>query len=178
MKNFYSMFLKYYSQRTDREKAILIGGMVCVFLIVIYLSVSPIFIKLKKLDQRISEKRDELLEVMDLKANYGNINLKGSTSHFEKDTSLLSFFEGITSRLGITVQSFRPTETDSSMGLKEINAEIKLSNLSPKELSDLLYFLEKDSKYTIWIKKFHVRRTFKDPGKLDVDMVIGAYQAK
>lgn len=178
MKNLYRKFLIYYSQRTQREKTILISGVICAFLIIMYLIVSPVFSKLKKLDDKISGKRSELLEVLELKSTYGTSNLSSGTRVLEKDISLLSFLEGITSKLNITIQSFRPSETDSSQDFKELTAEVKLAGVSLKELTEFLYFLEKDSRYSIWVKKFHAKTTFKDPNKLDIDLTIGAYQSK
>jgi len=142
VKNLYRKILLYYSQRTKREKTILISGLVCAFLIIMYLIVSPIFSKLKKLDEKISSKRNELLEVLELKTIYGGSNLLTDNRVLEKETSLLSFLEGITSKLNITIQSFRPSEADSSQNLKELTAEIKLAGVSLKELTEFLYFLE------------------------------------
>jgi hypothetical protein len=143
-----------------------------------YLIISPIFTKLKNLDERISAKRSELLEVLELKSIYGGSIASSDNIVFEKDTSLLSFLEGITSKLNISIQSFRPSETSSSQNYKELTAEVKLTGMSVKQLTDFLYFLEKDSRYSIWIKKFHAKTTFKDPNKLDIDLTIGAFQAK
>lgn len=178
MKNLYRKFLTFYSARTQREKTILIFGSICTFLIIVYLIVSPVFSKLKKLDEKISMKRSELLEVHELKSTYGASNLSSDTRVLEKDLSLLSFLEGITSKLNITIQSFRPSEVGSSQNLKELTADVKLSGVSLKELTEFLYFLEKDSRYSIWIKKFHAKTTFKDPNKLDIDLTVGAYQSK
>ncbi len=178
MKNLYKKFLIYYSGRTQREKIILISGLICAFLIVLYMTLSPIFNRLEKLDEKIYAKRSELLEVLELKATYGENILLSDTRVLEKETSLLSFLEGITSKLNITIQSFRPSESDSSQNFKEVTAEVKLAGISVKELTDFLYFLEKDNRYSIWIKKFHAKTTFKDPNKLDVNLTIGAYQLK
>lgn len=178
MKNLYRKFLLYYSQRTDREKTILIAGIISAFLIIMYLIIAPIFSKLNKLDKKISDKRNELLEVYELKSIYGGSNSYTNIRALEKDASLLSFLEGITSKLNITIQSFRPSEADSAQNFKELTAEVKLSGVSVKELTEFLYFLEKDSRYSIWVKKFHAKTTFKDPNKLDIDLTIGAYQSK
>ncbi len=179
MRNLYRKFLIYYSGRTQREKIILISGLTIVFLIILYITLSPIFNKLKKLDEKIYEKRSELLEVLELKANYGENILLSDSRVLEKETSLLSFLEGITSKLNITIQSFRPSEAGTShQNFNELTAEVKLTGISVKELTDFLYFLEKDNRYSIWIKKFHAKRTFKDPDKLDVTLTVGAYQSK
>lgn len=178
MKNLYRKFLLYYSQRTQREKLILLAGVVCVIIILFYSIVSPFFSRLKRLDEKITEKRNELLEVIELKSQYGDTSQDTEGSVLERDVSLLSVIESITSKLNITVQSFRPQEADSSPGLKELTAEVKISNVTLKELTDFLYFLEKDNRYSIWIKKFHAKVTFKDPNRLDVDLVMGALQTK
>lgn len=178
MRNLYRKFLIYYSQRTQREKTILISGVICSFLIIMYLILSPVFTKLKKLDEKISEKRSELLEVLELKSTYRTSKFSSDARALEKDLSLLSLLEGITSKLNITIQSFRPSETVSSQNFKELTAEVKLAGVSLKELTEFLYFLEKDSRYSIWVKRFHAKTTFKDPNKLDVNITVGAYQAR
>jgi hypothetical protein len=178
MKNAYRKFLLYYSQRTSREKLILIAGGICIVLIILYIVISPVFIKLKKLDRSISEKRNELLEVRELRSMYRDTSFSSENTMLEKDVSLLSVLQGITSKLNITIQSFRPSETDTASGFKELTAEVKFSGVTLKELTDFLYFLEKDNRYFIGIKKFHARTTFKDPNRLDVDMTIVGLQSK
>ncbi|HEY4715970.1 MAG TPA: hypothetical protein VII00_02585 [bacterium] len=169
---------QFYLSRTNREKMILLAGTACVSLIILFMVASPLINSYRKIDRMVSDKKEELLRVLELKKEYGGIDsISAGTKFFEKGTSLLGFLEGITSKIGMSVQSFRPGEGETYGKYKEINAEIKFAGISLQEVTELLYFLEyNNNHYTVWVKKLYLKTTFKDPNKLDVTINLGAYQ--
>jgi general secretion pathway protein M len=164
-----------------REKQMIIfGGCFVVALLIYALVVSPYLKAMELMDRRIAGKTEELREVLALQQEYSR--LKEKTKFLERMVqstpgfSLLSFLENLATRNQVKGQIayMKPVTTPASERYRESSVEMKLENITLKQLVDYLYGIE-ESKESIRIKRLNVMKN-KETALLDVTLQASTFE--
>jgi len=164
-----------------RERKILVGGIGCILALSVYLFViSPYLTAINALDRRISAKSKELAEILTMKGEY--LRLKENTRGLEnvmrsaRGFSLLSFLENLaaTNQLKTKIADMKPVTTPLSERFKETSVEMKLEDVTLKQLIDYLYQIEQ-APQALQIKRIHITKK-KDQTYLIVTLQVSTFE--
>jgi hypothetical protein len=165
-----------------REKVVLGLGAACGATILAYtLIVTPYMEKMRVLDRRISQKSVELKEISTLAQEYMEIKegmeqLKGKARK-KGGFSLFSHLEGLAGRTRIkgNIASMKPQSTPMGGEYKETSVEVKLENITTRQLIEYLFGIE-DSEAYVRIKRLHLKKRTDNPQYLDATFLVSTYE--
>jgi len=164
-----------------RERKILVAGIGCILALSVYLFViSPYLTAINALDRRISAKSKELAEILTMRGEY--LRLKENTRGLEnvmrsaRGFSLLSFLENLaaTNQLKTKIADMKPVTTPLNERFKETSVEMKLEDVTLKQLIDYLYQIEQ-APQPLQIKRIHITKK-KDQTYLTVTLQVSTFE--
>jgi type II secretory pathway component PulM len=164
-----------------RERKILFGGIGCTLALSVYLFViSPYYTAINALDRRISAKSKELAEILTMRGEY--LRLKENTRGLEnvmrsaRGFPLLSFLENLaaTNQLKTKIADMKPVTTPLNERFKETSVEMKLEDVTLKQLIDYLYQIEQ-APQPLQIKRIHITKK-KDQTYLTVTLQVSTFE--
>jgi len=164
-----------------REKQMIVfGGCFVVALLIYALVVSPYLKAMELMDRRIARKSEELKEVLTLQQEY--FRLKEKTKALENMVrstpgfSLLSFLENLATKNQVKGQIayMKPVTTPARERYRESSVEMKLENITLKQLVDYLYGIE-ESKESIRIKRLNIMKK-RETAFLDVTLQASTFE--
>ena len=164
-----------------RERKIFFGGIGCILALSVYLFViSPYYTAINALDRRISAKNKELAEILTMRGEY--LRLKENTRGLEnvmrsaRGFPLLSFLENLaaTNQLKTKIADMKPVTTPLNERFKETSVEMKLEDVTLKQLIDYLYQIEQ-APQPLQIKRIHITKK-KDQTYLTVTLQVSTFE--
>jgi general secretion pathway protein M len=162
-----------------REKNILIGGGIFLFLLLFYnFAIAPLRERIEILEGKIQGREEDRREIIKLRDDYlafrRDLKLveEGLATRGE-GFSLFSFLEGLTVETGIKdrLVSMEPRERHVSNYYKESTVEIRLKNIEMSELVNYLYRIENPPRFLI-INDLLVRPQRGSPGRVEVSFEV------
>ena len=166
-----------------REKVVLGSGTVLGAMILAYtLIMTPYMEKMRVLDRRISQKAVELKDMSALSQEYIEIKermeqLKGKARRSKRGFSLFSHLESLAGRTRIkgNIASMKPQSTPLGGDYKETSVEVKLENITTKQLVDYLFRIE-NSEAFVRIKRLHLKKRTDNPQYLNAAFLVSTYE--
>ena len=151
-----------------------------VALLIYVLVVSPYLKAMELMDRQIARKSEELKDVLALQQDF--FRLKEKTKMLESMVrstpgfSLLSFLENLATKNQIKNQIayMKPVTTASSERYRESSVEMKIEDITLKQLVDYLYGIEQ-SRESIRIKRLNIVKK-KDTDLLDVTLQASTFE--
>jgi general secretion pathway protein M len=175
-------FHQWWAQRNQREKYVLLGGGLAVFLfLTMEWFVLPTLDRLNQLDLLIVEKEREIGRFEELRHRYHGThsrleNIVAKLEKQERGFSLVAYIEQMTMAQQVkhAVVELRPIVSSPIEGYQETAVELALENISLRQAVSLLEALE-SSPYYLQVKRFSMKSRFSDPSVLDVRLVVSTY---
>lgn len=171
----------YLSRLSPRERLIVVGGGLGAIVLVFWaFLVDPAFTEAKKLDRLTARKQGTAVELSEILADYRQLEAKmgeAASRPVDKNFSLLSFLEGLSSRARIkdNIKYMRPTTSDVTGTVREHSVEIKVAKVGLSAMVDVLTQVER-APHSLRVKKLHIKRLYSDPDLLDVTFVVARYE--
>jgi general secretion pathway protein M len=168
------------SQLNQRERIfVVIGGIALILALLYFAIVAPYRSTLKRLDNQIASRSEQLQEVKTLQTRY--LELKQQMLQMERlletqqDFSALTFIENLVERTAgrENLLSMRPQASETRNEFIIDSVEIKLERLSLKQVLELLLALE-EATTPMQVKNLHIKQRFDDRALLDATMTITA----
>lgn len=168
-----------------REKmTVAIGISFLVVFIILQFGISPYLNARKKLDNSIEKRRAELIELKGLQQEYQGIKkqaggIKERLQEREANFSLFSFLDKQATSSGIKelISYMKPSTIEGDEGLQESVVEMKLQQISLKQLVDFLKLIESPEK-VVSLKRISIQESGKEKGLLEVIMQIVTFVDK
>ncbi len=142
---------------------------VAIFLVPSFLAMTiglPLSAKKRYYEKKLISKQRQLAQLQQLASEYNTLKkLTGNGKRPRTSGSIISYLSKRTRKLGLEakVTSIKPLRSDKSRMF-----EIRLDNLTLTEAVDLLFSLEKNSRYQIRIKRIQLRKKIADPQHLEM----------
>ena len=164
---------------------LVLAGILIFALLFYLLIVSPAISRQKVLEKYIHKKEADLVKMAELNSKWERfknkkVKAEKTLSRRGKKFTLLSFMEGISRKVGIhkRIEYMKPLSSpDESGSLKQVGMEIKLDDITIKQLVKFLYELEFSEKL-LHIKRIKIKRLSKgDAQSLRVILQVNTYTA-
>ncbi|HDH96415.1 MAG TPA: hypothetical protein ENF73_01650 [Proteobacteria bacterium] len=165
---------------SPRERTLFVVAVVCIGLLLGYLIVFRGYIGgIKRLEQRIEVKRQELAELEKLWNEYRYIKtaLPSLESKLaKKDFSLLAELEDLAGKAGVkdNIDFMREFPKPQNEFYREFAVRLKLKRITLDQLVSYLYCIEHGDTL-LRAKSLVVERSYGDPDLLDVQMEVSAF---
>ncbi|MFQ5456098.1 MAG: type II secretion system protein GspM [Nitrospirota bacterium] len=166
-----------------RERIFLIGGGVLIIFTALYfLFVSPIMERTATLDRLIIQKENNVKEIISLNHEYIQLKERISgigkkLSSIKKGFSLLSYIEDAAKRNNIRehISYIRPQNTTTIDNYKIISVDVKIDNVTLKEIVNFLSFIE-NSPHLLKVKRIRFKTRYSDTRYLNSTFTISTYE--
>lgn len=171
-----------WERRSSRERRVLSVAAVLVAWFVVSTPVTWVTGRLAEMDRKVEKRREDLIEAKRLAAEY--TRLTGRLSRLEArsegsagETSLLSFLEGVSTRMGTRdrIVSMKPQVQATPEGISESTVDVRIENVDLPELVGMLALVE-DSPDMLQVKRLRMKTRYNDPGRLDASFTVSALQ--
>lgn len=161
---------------SQREKIIVIGGLVVLLLLFIWFALfTPYLNSSEKLDRKIVAHKRNLAKVETLAGEIVQLRkqLASVDSRKKGKRPLFSLVENLTEQTGVREQLFsmRPQPATTQGKFQQQLVEIQLKKITLSQLVKLLHAIEYRSG-GVQVKSMRVRPRFEDRSILDVNMVL------
>ena len=157
----------------------MLGGIVCVAVILIFFLGFKVIGKASKLDNDIKRQKRLLKEVVQVATEYSQIEKRSGQlkAKVRKGAPLLSYVEGLSRRAGIQNADLNPRRTQQNDYFDETSVELKAKELNLDQLTKLLQYLESSPRF-LRIKYFQVKTPYSKKDLLNVTLQVSAYSPK
>ena len=155
-----------------REKIAVAGAAVflAIFIVTQFI-VTPVFEKRNELRQQVSDKKDALLDMQILRSDYMTVQQQTAISQQglnrrPADFTLFSFLDRLAGNTGLKdhIAYMKPsTSVKEDSGLKISRVELKLQDVTMKDLTEYLFQVETSENMVI-VRRLSVTKTGKDSG--------------
>jgi len=173
-------------QLRDRQAltraAVILVVMVGVLLVAHLFVVNPVRQEMRRLDQAIAQKQEDMAELLRLQRDYAHLRQRLTRAEQRLlpgggGASLLGTVEEVATRLQLRerIVHMRPQPEITTEGLRETSAELKLEALRLNEALRFLAGLD-EIPYLLRTKRFHLRSRFAEPALFDLSLTISAYE--
>lgn len=164
-----------YEKLSARERWVLFAGLLFLIIIVCYhFMVSPFFVAQKRLNDSILRKKNELVQINQLKKEYleikkGEGGLKEMLSKRFDSFSLFTFLDGQAEKAQIkdNIKYMKPSIIENEGDLTESIVEMKLQGVSLEGIVGFLRLTE-SLEYVVSIERLTIQSSAKDKSGLDV----------
>ena len=170
--------------RRDR-KVLAVGGVIVLLFLVLQFGILPLLDSRDRLKKGLAAREKAMVEMHDLQARYRELHGKANALQEqlggrEAGFSLFSFLEQMAAQSAVkkNIAYMKPSETAGDDGpFKEVLVEIKLQDVSLKQLVDFLQLIEAPDKI-VALKRISVQEGKKEEGTLDVIMQVVSLDRK
>jgi Tfp pilus assembly protein PilO len=172
-------------QLRDRQAltraAVTLVAMVGVLLVAHLFVVNPLRQEMRRLDQAIAQKQEDVAELLRLQRDYAHLRQRLTRAEQRLlpggGASLLGTVEEVATRLQLRerIVHMRPQPEITTEGLRETSAELKLEALRLDAALRFLAALD-EIPYLLRTKRFHLRSRFAEPALFDLSLTISAYE--
>ena len=169
---------------SQREQRVLIGAGAVFVLILLYLGVDSVLQGYDKLEGKIAKKRVEVENITRLREQYMEAHkqlagIKEKLDRMEKGFSVLSFIEDLANKQNIreNIGSVKPKTIPLNDDYDESIVELKMANVSLKELVDFIYKVE-NSGHLLKVKRLRIKTRYDNRDLLNVTLQVTTYKRK
>jgi len=168
-----------------REKIAVTGAAVFLaFFIIIQFIIVPVFEKREDLRQQVAEKKDNLLDIQILRSEYFTMKekLESSQQGLKKRSAnftLFSFLDRLAGNTGLKdhIAYMKPsTSVKENSGLKISRVELKLQEVTMKDLTSYLFKVETSENMVI-VKRLSITKTGKDTGLVSAVLQVETFES-
>jgi len=160
---------------TPRDrKVLLIGGVFLLLFLIFQFAIFPLLDNRERLRQGITAREKALVEMKELQAQYRQLNSKANTlldqlGGRQNDFSLFSFLEQMAAKSDVkkNISYMKPSETADEGPFKEVLVEMKLQEVSLKQLVDFLALVESPEN-VVAVRRISIQENKKESATLDV----------
>jgi len=160
---------------TRREKQIVIGGIICLGLLMAFqVFVRPALSRVRTLRRVVTEKREILSDLQTKSEEYYALRdqferIRLTIEHQQKDRKMLSFIERMQRDCGLmqNVVDMTPTTTAISDVYEKTSVEVKYGAVTLDQIIQFLLKIE-SSELLIGIRSLEIKRGIQNPDLLDV----------
>jgi general secretion pathway protein M len=178
-----SNITQYINRLSNREKVIIVMGLIGAIAILVYGSVvAPLVERYTNLNRVIKQKESQYYEILKLREEYLALNkeyteLEKAASRAKEGFSPLTFMEGVSVQAKIKdkVVSMKPMLTPMGENYRESSIEVKIEKVVLEQTMRYLHLIE-SSEYPLKVKTLHLKSRFDDPGLMDVSVVVSFYE--
>ena len=178
-----SNITQYINKLSNREKTIIVMGLIGAIAILVYGSVvAPLVERYTNLNRVIKQKESQYYEILKLREEYLALNkeyteLEKAASKAKEGFSPLTFMEGVSVQAKIKdkVVSMKPMLTPMGENYRESSIEVKIERVVLEQTMRYLHLIE-GSEYPLKVKTLHLKSRFDDPGLMDVSVVVSFYE--
>jgi len=182
MKNWVSFF-DGFQRLGRREKRVLAGGSVFLFLLAFWLLVlSPVIDRMNWYDRKSLEKEKDLLEMEPLKENYLKIRkhvdqIEHRIGQGKQGFSFPAFLESlaIESKIKSHMTTLRPHSSQTFENLRSSEMEVKLEDLTLAQAVDFISRIERSPEF-LYISNLHIKTRYGEPKNLDLSVTVSHYE--
>jgi len=176
---------KFKFKLTKRERYYVSAGVVLVALFIIFqFALSPFLGAKEKVKRSIQTKEKTLKEIVSLSSEYGALkedsgNIKKRLALRSKDFTLFSFLEKQAGRSGIkpNIKYMKPSISTDSGPYTESSVEMKLENITLKQLIEYLHLVESPENL-VRIKRISVKQSKGSPEYLTALIHLVTYKSE
>ena len=169
---------------SQREQRVLIGAGAFFVLLLLYLGVDSVLQGYDRLEGKIAKKRVEVENITRLRAQYMEAHkqladIKVKLDKMEKGFSVLSFIEDLANKENIreNIGSVKPKKIPLNDNYDENIVELKMANVSLKELIDFIYKIE-NSGHLLKVKRLRIKTRYDNRDLLNVTLQVTTYKRK
>lgn len=174
---------KFKFKLTKRERYYVSAGVALVALFIIFQFVLSPFLEAKgEIKRSVQANGKTLKELVSLSSEYGSLkegseDIKKRLALMSKDFTLFSFLEKQAGRSGVkpNIKYMKPSTSTDKGSYKESSVEMKLENITLKQLVEYLHLVE-SSENLVRIKRISVNQSKGSPGYLTVLMQLMTYR--
>jgi len=168
-----------------REKIAVTGAAVFLaFFIIIQFIIVPVFEKREDLRQQVAEKKDNLLDIQILRSEYFTMKekLESSQQGLKKRSAnftLFSFLDRLAGNTGLKdhIAYMKPsTSVKENSGLKISRVELKLQEVTMKDLTSYLFKVETSENMVI-VKRLSITKIGKDTGLVSAVLQVETFES-
>ncbi len=180
---FFKTFMPYWSGLRQRERIVLGGGLICLFLLLLtHFILLPFFEARDKMTRSIARQEKVLQELTELKAQYQS--LKGGTDVLRQvmerrspDFTMASHLDRIINETDMKscIQDFQSTKSQAGEGYDLTRTEIKIARVTMDQLIQFLYLAE-SPEYGIWIEQISIAGGPAETGFLSATLALKTYE--
>ena len=161
-----------------------VGGVVVLLFVIIQWGIVPLLNNRERLQRGIETRRQALVEMAELQERYRELygkanSLQEQLAGRDPGFSLFSYLEQMAAGTEVkkNIAYMRPSETADQGTFREILVEMKLQEITLKQLVDFLKRIEAPDK-VVAVKRISIQENSKAEGTLDVIMqVVSLYAA-
>ncbi len=156
-----------------RERQMVVIGAVLAGFILLYLLVlRPLNQAVADADSRIETRTTDLAEMRTLAEQVRE--LRSSLPAGTENVNLLSYLEGLTRQAGVqsNIEYMKPGSGISQGSIKRESIELKLAGVNLKQMTNLLFQVERGGRYPLKVDELHVKKRFDNPELLDVTVEV------
>jgi len=184
IKSIKSLVLPYFTNLQRREKlAITIAGGVIVVLLFLRLAIFPTLDGRTRLRKAIIQKKSDVQEVLELKAEYQSLSRSNSTMEARlkrrpKTFTLFSFIDRLAgkSQLKGNIAYMKPSTTNiKNSPLRLSTVEMKLNGLTMEQLTAFLHGVE-DQGNAVWLRRITISKGDKVDDLLNAVLQVETFQ--
>ena len=172
-----------FSRLGKREKKVLLGGAVFLFLLIVWLAgLSPFLERMAWYDRNAREKEKDLAEMGPLREEYRKLKIRMDEidARIAQERGAYSFpayLESVASDSGVKgkMTALRPLGSQSFEELRSVDMEVKLEDVPLAQTVDFLSRLE-HSPHFLYIRNLHMRARYGEPKNLDVTLTVSRFE--
>lgn len=158
---------------SERDRQVLILGGALAAVILFYLLVlRPLGNLVAEADARVQSRRAAVVKMRGLADEART--LKASLPQGADNVNLLSYIEGLArqSELKGNIEYMKPGTGVQRGTVKRTSVELKLARVNLKQLTNLLFQIERGGRFPLKVDEIHIKKRFDAPDLLDVTMEV------
>lgn len=158
---------------TERDRQILwIGGVVAAIILLYLLVLRPLGNAVADVDLRVHDRQAALNDIKRLADEMRQ--LKASLPQGSDNVNLLSYIEGLArqAEMKSNIEYMKPGSGVMRGPVRRSSVEIKLIKVNLKQLTNLLFQIERGGRYPLRIDELHIKKRYDTPDLLDVTIEV------
>ena len=173
--------IRWYDGLSDRERRLL---SVLSIILLVLLVTSTVYLGITKLGNRraeLAKNKQQLTLITDLEGQYLKAKEKTEKARMtvlRNNVSLLTFIQGVTNRLGLSVKELTEQKRPlPKSDIVEVSVKLNLSKLSIDKVTALIEAIEtSEMGQLIKVTKLKINKRFDEPDLLDLQMTVSTWK--
>lgn len=158
---------------TERDRQVLIlGGAVAAVILFYLLVLRPLGGMVADVEDRLESRRAAVAQMRVLADEART--LKAALPQGADNVNLLSYLEGIARQVELkaNIEYIKPGAGVQRGSARRNSVEIKLARVNLKQLTNLLFQVERGGRFPLKVDEIHIKKRFDAPDLLDVTMEV------
>jgi type II secretory pathway component PulM len=176
------LFGSWYDGLSDRERRLVTIFSTSLAVLFVILIIYIAFSKINTKQTLLQRNREQLTQIKDLEGEYSRAKEKHAREMERirrNDTSLFTYIQSITSRLGLSVPGM--TEQKKPLGktnVVEVSVKVNLTKLSLDKLTRLLELIESpENGGQVKVTRLKINKRHDEPDLLDLQMTVSTWKS-